>query len=1276
MKRMKTSLMDQTKASYWRRQLEQITFQKYAACYDHQVEWDHFSSSLDYDLCEKAAILTKHMYMAKVIFVLTGFITYFSLYSEDSVFVVMTSPQVLHLTYDDPYIPIIINVKRSMTVHDMMNAVKIKVMEAVRFSPFDISIAIEEMQIDKEINKNLWLYSVHQKADNPHMAQSHLNFIIEADDYKYRCYCDRHYYSKTEQHQIMYGLMQTYRFILENPNVSLSELNYMSQDYEELLLNRFGSNELDIGDSPLTITEMYMKRIKESADDLAVTDYSGSITYAQLHDRVVSIICLLAEQGVKNGDKIAVVMEKSIDLVAAMFASILMGVVYIPIHYADPVRRINSIIKTGDIKYILTNMYFQMQINKYDVPLLDAGSGKIPNPVNCKQVNDIIHEALPDDIVYIIFTSGSTGKPKGVQISHRNLAYMVYGFYDLYFKHYDDSNQINIAVVAPHIFDVSVQQIFPCLLSGHKLFLLSDDEKKDYEKMALFFERNRIHITDFTPTLFHNFITSGIFTKHQYSFRDIILAGEKLYRSVIDDFLALHISETTITNAYGPTECTVTASAYSITGLSTVHTDSIPIGKPNPNTKLYVLNKDLSLQFIGVPGELYIGGTGVSYGYVNDPLRTSECFINNPFCPNEMMYKTGDIVRWLEDGNLLFLRRNNSQIKLRGFRIETDEIENIMLSKKGIKNVSVRLRNTVNNAYLAAYYTTANNSQDDGLKSFLEQYLPYYMIPTFFVYMDKFPLTANGKINYNMLPDPIDLIEKKEYLYHSEQELEIVELLKEVLNIKRINYVLGFFDHGGNSISAVNLLSKINQTYNTDIKLVDLYESSTVSAISSLIDRNKKSISQTQNMDISDDQDVYQSPQQQRIYISELLNSKSTENNILEVYEISGPFQVKCAVQAFQDLYSRHESLRTTFYHIGDQLFQKVHYNAVIAVKVHDKCDAEVFDDETLDKVLQKINIPFSLDKGPLIDVNIYKFSNNRFLLILKIHHIVFDATSMDILIRDFFAFYDNVRLPNLTTGYRAYSKLQHDFLRSSEYTDMKNFWLKRLQRKMAPLRLPFDYSYPDIVSFEGDAILEYIHKSELSYLSNLFKQEKLNHFLFMFSCYINLLYQLTKQKNIIVGMVMSDRSDYNFKDVVGLFVNIIPVLVELDTDFTPKRIRLTSREAVILSMQNMKYPYLDMINDLNLKRENKRPPIFDVSFNMVEHLPVVSHLQDQSIHFRQRIRKVHETVGNLHMQINDYGDDISIQLFYNRRLFKKDTVTNFLNHYISIIREVSEEEI
>jgi len=1265
---MENSLIEKAKLSYWNHQLQKLPYNVKIKRNELYTKWDKFSISLNSNMQKKAKILTKDIDMAKYIFALTGFTAYISLYSEynEENSVVMVNDEAKKYL-----LPLIINFDRSLTPRTAMNAIKGKYKEILNYGTAYVPTLVKNMENGTKFLESIYKYVFCSNFDQIETENTCFRFILDSTDFVYHCYYDCNYFSDTEINQLKHGLENVFSFMLEKTDETFLKFDYMSKEYKQMLF-KFGSNKMNLEESLLTIAEKYLDQVEKSATYIALKDDNSAITYMQFNDRVVQILSYLKKIGVNKGDKVIISMEKSIDMIATIFAVILRGATYIPVSYENPVQWVNNIISYSNAKYILTQKKLYLINKEYVVPLVYICAVK--DSSQTIDINELICKVSPDDIAYIIFTSGSSGIPKGVQVSHRNLVSMICGYSEVHFKEYHETERINIAVVAPVFFDVSVLQIFPCLLYGHTLFLLSDDTKADYDKMAYFFENNKINLTDFTPALFQNFVDSPAFTNYKYFFNEIILAGENLKKAVVHKFLENISPAPKLTNSYGPTECTVYASSFSVLDLEAIKTEGIPIGRPYPNVNLYVLNDNLNLQFIGIPGELYIGGAGVSCGYINNQEQNFKNFIENPILPNDIIYKTGDVVLWQEDGTLLFLDRIDTCIKLRGYRIELSEIESVLLEKQGIKQAIVRLIQNFENPYLVAYYTTTKSEVHNDIKEYLQKRLPSYMIPSTFIHMSDFPLSSNGKISEELLPDPVDAFEEDD-INLSKEEKEIQEIFKEILNISRIGKNVSFFSIGGNSLSAIKLLNNINRRYNTVLKLADLYEASTIKEIASAVCRGNKEDFAVIYVNDEEEKLVPQSFQQQRIYVSEIMQGKSTQNNITEIYEIHGNFNPQHAAEVFRKLIERHGILRTSFYNVGDRLFQREDANINNCINIYDYKNVSMYDDIALEETIQKINTPFLLSEAPLLRINIYIFSNERYLIIINLHHIIVDAMSINILIRDFMILYKGNALSMLKSNYQTYSIHQHRFINSQSYEEMKQFWLNRLKDKIEPLSLPIDYDYPDYRSFEGGSVCEWVDIKQIKNLPDLLKEEKSSLFIYMFSCYITTLYKATHNNNIIVGTLMADRFSEELEDVMGVFFNVVPVLVELEGLDTLNQIRRAARDAIILSMKNMQFSYLDVISSLNISRNSKRNPVFDVSFNIVEYPSLNEHL-GQEIEFYQRSRQVHETVSDLHMQVSNYGNRVLVQIYYNKKIFKNETIQKILSDYMEIFNGVDDESI
>ncbi|PGW56057.1 non-ribosomal peptide synthetase, partial [Bacillus cereus] len=575
----------------------------------------------------------------------------------------------------------------------------------------------------------------------------------------------------------------------------LSELELLSEREKNQIL--FDFNDTDACyPRDITIQKIFEEQVEKTPDKVAAVYGENELTYKELNEKANSLARELRKKAVLPETVVAVMLERSVEMIVGVLGVIKSGAAYMPIDPDYPKERVNYILKNSDVDLLITESKFIDNVD-LDCEIINIDEESVF--INDKSNLDIIN--TQEDLLYVLYTSGTTGKPKGVMVTQGNLVNMVYSWTSHYQLNEFDVNLLQMASIS---FDVFSGDLCRSLLTGGTMYICPNDIKINMEELYRIIEENQISIFESTPSLISIFMDHVGERQLELSSLKLLILGSD--SCSIEDYkrLARKYGKTMrVINSYGVTEATIDSSYYE------EKTQNIPkglintpIGKPMHNTKFYILNETYEVQPIGVIGELYIGGAGVSRGYYNNQELTAEKFIDNPFIVGTTMYKTGDLARWLPDGNVEFLGRIDNQVKIRGFRIELGEIENKLLKHENINEAVVLARETEESEkYICAYVVGNKDIKELNLKGYLRDHLPKYMVPPYIVQMEKMPLTPNGKLDRKALPKPMleESINEYEAPRNKMEEI-LVNVWCDVLKLEKVGINDNFFDLGGHSL--------------------------------------------------------------------------------------------------------------------------------------------------------------------------------------------------------------------------------------------------------------------------------------------------------------------------------------------------------------------------------------------------------------------------------------------------------------------------------------------
>ncbi|MBG9594565.1 thioester reductase, partial [Lysinibacillus sphaericus] len=619
-------------------------------------------------------------------------------------------------------------------------------------------------------------------------------------------------YSTEEMEGLLNCLVKISEEIAENPDRRVAEIETVTEDEKEKILHDFNATKTEYPREK-TVVELFEEQAAKTPDQIALVFEEEEVSYRELNERANVLAHKLRELGVKPDDFVAIVAERSIEVITGIYGIIKAGAAYVPIDPTYPEERIAFMLEDCQPKaMLLYGAEYETNLTKIDLKEAGTWEGNIQNP-------EKINKA--EDLIYCIYTSGTTGKPKGSMTAHRNAVRLVRD------TDYIELNENTVILQTGSLsFDASTLEIWGAFLNGGKVVITSQEIITDHVQLKQAIRNNKVTTMFLTTMLFNQMISEDV-TMFD-TLRHLLIGGEKLSDAHVR-MMKEHNKETILTNVYGPTENTTFTTEYVIPE----NFENIPIGKPISNTQVYILNGD-NLCGIGVPGELCIAGDGLARGYLNRPELTAKKFVKNPFGEGRL-YRSGDLARWLPDGNIEYLGRIDEQVKIRGFRIELGEVESRIREIEGIHDSAVIAKVDQNgDKALYTYYTGESVSVSE-IREHLVGVLPEYMIPSYMMEIDSIPVTRNGKLDKKALPE-IEVKATREYVAPSnETEETICKIFGEILAVENVGVKDSFFELGGHSLRATRLVNKIESETGYRIALKDVFSHPTPEKLSQIV---------------------------------------------------------------------------------------------------------------------------------------------------------------------------------------------------------------------------------------------------------------------------------------------------------------------------------------------------------------------------------------------------------------------------------------------------------
>lgn len=1080
------------------------------------------------------------------------------------------------------------------------------------------------------------------------------------------------YHSNTIE-DLLQRYIYTLETLIQNPEASLHTLSFLiEQDYE--IYGKINHNHSDFPTTK-TLDQLIDDQASQFPDRIAITMGEEAITYKQLQDRTNQLAHYLLQHHLKKSERVAIVMDRHIDTIVAMIAILKAGGAYVPIDPDFPAERIQYMVTDSGATHLITRRKWAHKLQTdFGCCLLWE---EIPTDLSVDSVESF-HTA--EDIAYMIYTSGSTGNPKGVLLSHTGVVNLIYSLKDKY-KLTEKDVYLQFA---SFIFDASVWEIYSSLLCGGRLHLLSDLDRTSPENFIQTVKSVKANYCVLPVIYFKQLSQLPEETLEQlHSFKAIFIGGETLSPEAVRMWQRKLGTKILIANAYGPTEATVCKTIYDIKEMLPEEKQSIPIGMPLANSEIFILNKHGMLCPINVPGEIIIGGVGLAKGYLNQAEQTEAAFVSLalPNQPEKRFYRTGDIGRILQDGNLEFMGRMDHQVKIRGYRIELDEIETVLLQHPRVKDSAIVVdKDDHDRTRLVAFYITADSVEEastDELVTYLNQRLPVYMVPEHFYSLSSMPLSPSGKVDRKSLAQQARSLlatENKTYISpNTSTERAVVKIWAKVLLIEEAKISINddFFALGGHSLIAIKVINQVYKQLKAKIELKDLFRYRTVERLAIFIDEQATTNTAHQ---INTDKDLLPHVIEQEHYT--LSNAQKRLwflekwNNSAGVYHV--PIQVKIRPgldpdlfrQALEMLTDRHEILRTTFVEFQGEPRQIIHNTGELAFyhkDVSHLCEAEqIALIET--EIRNDVKEPFDLSNGPLFKISLYSLTDELSHLYLNFHHLITDEWSLQLLLQECMEVYHAYEQGNQPTlqpiehRYIDYAEWQDQKLKEGYWRVEESYWLEQLKGPLPVLELPMDFIRPKEQTFEGETIDFPLTKKLTQQLKEVGKEESVTMNMLLLAAYFKLLSHFSGQEDIIVGTPIAGRIHESLEHIQGFFVNTLAIRMDSQCMDTLQQLIQKVKETTLSAYHHQAYPFDSLIELINPDRVENQTPIFSTMFTFENNL----NLEQGDYQLEVLPCDIHTSKFDLSLAVNEKNQQLHLTFEYNKDLFTQATISRF----------------
>jgi len=1043
--------------------------------------------------------------------------------------------------------------------------------------------------------------------------------------------------------------------IIENREGKISELSIVDNGFIDSFLNGCKNDYVDIGEDE-TLDRLFEKQAAKTPDNIALEEGDFRLTYRELDSYANKLAKELISRGVVRDFVVPILMDRSVKSVIAVLGVLKAGGACLPLDPMSPGSRICTILNESRSGLLLTTREIvknnNIEFPVKDILYLDDNMDGINMDIAAPKA-----VSIPQSLAYVIYTSGTTGVPKGVMIEHGNLVNLIKHQYSREKVEFN-GNVVHFASVG---FDVSFQEIFSALLAGGKLIIVNKHEKEDVRSFLSVICEKKAEVL-FLPTSYLKLIasTKELLDEIPHTLKHIIVAGEQLVMSQkLKEFLAergilLH-------NHYGPSETHV-VTTHTIE--NPLEAPSIPpIGKPVSNNRVYILNLDNQLQPIGAPGEIMVSGKNVGRGYLHNPGLTSSKFFEDYWVKGERIYRTGDLGKWNDKGEIEFLGRNDLQVKIRGYRIEPKEIECALLACESVKEAAVVVKHEDDgNKTLCAFYVSDVGIESNKIRDFLSAKLPQYMVPSYITKVDKILFTANGKVDSHKLFEKMEFEAELFEEPSNEIEKEVFALWEQVLSHNRFGINTNFFECGGHSLKATSLMIKLQKVFKTDIRLSDIFINQTVKQQAQLIALKTGTYFEGIKMEKSNTRLEYYplSAAQKRLYILNSYDSIDTTYNMPSVYTIRGRIDSEKLERTFKEIIRRHEIFRTSFVEIDGQPYQRIFEEIEFKIEKIEGKGKEI--EECINNFVR----PFDISKPPLIRVGLMELKEDESLFLFDMHHIISDGTTLGLLVKELTRIYAGEVLPEPEFQYRDYVLSQNKFLESEYMRVQEKYWLSKFEGELPVLNLPTDYQRPALQKFVGGHMDFRIDGSIFEGLKTLCKENECTLFAAILTAYGILLSKYSGQEEIIIGTGSAGRNAAELANMMGLFVNSLPIRIYPEDKKIVRHLLSEIKACSIEMLENQDYQFQDLVDKLGIVRDSSRHPMFDAAFIFLNmDLPSVSIGGLEFIPYR-----VENKTSKLDISLyaSEEGDGLALTFEYNSELFKVSSINRMAQHFVNII--------
>ncbi|MBZ5710638.1 non-ribosomal peptide synthetase/type I polyketide synthase [Nannocystis pusilla] len=1001
----------------------------------------------------------------------------------------------------------------------------------------------------------------------------------------------------------------------------------------------------------------------------AVVDASGSLTYRELQARATRLAWRLRALGVDADVPVGLFLDRSLELAVGVLAILLAGGTYVPLDPAYPAERLQWIVEDSGAVAMVT-------CSRLAAALPPSRAEPVLVDVEAEAPAVALPRTRPGDLAYVIYTSGSTGRPKGIGMPHAALVNLIeWHAAELL----GGARTLQFAALG---FDLCFYELFTAWRTGGVVHMIDEAVRHDVARLGATIAAEAIEKV-ILPVVVLQQLAEEYAERPEVlrSLKEVTTSGEQMHLTAPVIALFERLPRCTLHNHYGPAESHV-VTAYALPESRAQWVPHPPIGRPIANTRVLVLDPHMNLCPVGVPGELYIGGECLARGYWNRPDLTAERFVPDPFsaAPGARLYRTGDITRQRPDGTIEYLGRRDDQVKIRGVRVELGEVLSAISRHPRVQEAVVVAREDApGERRLVAYFVATGGEAGElasELRVFLRRSLTEAMIPTAFVALPAMPLTPNGKIDKRALPRPEDdTASSTSVPPRSELEASIAGIWQDVLKVERVGAHDDFFALGGHSLTATQVLSRVRRTFAVEVPLAQLYAGPTVAALAGLVRARRAPVAARAPIEPARREGPLPlSLAQERLFFMHRLAPESTAYNCPHGFRVRGPLDAAALQRSLDALTRRHESLRTTFAEVEGQARQVIARDGAVPLRRFDlRCLPEELRALELQRRLaSEVRRPFDLSRGPLIRGCLIQLADDEHFLLLDLHHIVIDGWSMRLLLDELAALYEAERrgtsaaLAPLGLQFADYAAWERARLQDGLQASIA-WWRKTLADAPRLLPLPTDRPRPNTQSFRGGTIALALDATITAGLRRLGAPAGLSPTLVLLAGFAALLHRYTGESTIVVGLPSAGRDQVELEGLVGFFVNMLPIRVDLAGDPSFVQLLTQVRRVTLDAYDHDAVPFDRIVQELRPERTLSHNPVVQVGF--APQPPGARDLRLAGLQVESVEADVPRAVFDLTLYVREEGGELAVLLEYSADLFERATIERMGGHLLALLR-------